>query len=215
MLPLDVFLPRLMPKTPGCPEPTALQALLDAATDFCDRTRALRLTTDPTPLVEGQALYDLDLPTGTEPLMIVRAWVGARPLGVPPEANRLTVESSTDLAGSALGTPEVLLPYEGATMRVYRAPDAANAGLPLYVRLALRPTPNATQIMDSLFTRWRDAIVGGAVSRLCSTLNQAYSNPAQAAEGQLTFTSGVSRARMEANRDMSPQPLRAYNAPFA
>lgn len=215
MIPLEVFLPRLMPKVPGCPEPTALQALLDAASDFSDRTRALRVTTEPTPLIEGQALYDLDLPTGTEPLMIVRAWVGTQRLAVPPEAHREGVEANTDLVNSKRGTPRLLLPYEGATMRLYPTPDTAAAGMPLAVRMALRPTTNATQVMDALFTTWRDAIVAGAASRLAETPNQGYTNPQVAAEGRMIYASGISRARVEATRDMSPGHLRVYNTPFA
>lgn len=215
MLSLDIFLTRLMPKVPGCPEPTALQALLDAVMDFSDSTRAIRVTTEPIPLVAGQALYDLDLPTGTEPLMVVRAWVGRHPLLIPPEATRVSVEANSDLVAAPLGAPMAMLPYEGATFRLYPTPDSFAAGAMFTARLAIRPTASATQVMDPLFDTWRDAIVAGATYRLAETPGQAYTNLQLAADCRAMYLSGVSRARIEANRDMSPGHARAYNSPFA
>lgn len=213
MTPLTAFLTRLMPRAPGCPQPTALQALLDSALEFCDRTRAIRVTTSPASLVRGQAVYYLDLPRGVEPLMYVRAWVGTNLLRVPTQAHRWAVEQHQD--DGAEGTPQVMLPDEDGAVRVHPAPDAHWAGRPLVVQLAVRPAHNATDVMDELFTTWRDAVVGGALSRLCSIPNQSYSNPAAAAEGALMFASGVSRARSEANRGMSSGHVRAYNQPLA
>lgn len=42
MIELDVFLPKIMPYAPGCPEPTAMAAIVTAAQTFCERTRLWR-----------------------------------------------------------------------------------------------------------------------------------------------------------------------------
>lgn len=208
---LEVFLTRLLPKVQGCPEPAAFTALLDAATDFSDRTRAVRVTTDPVPLQAGVAEYDLDLPPGTEPAMFVRAWVGLRPIALPAEAHRGILGANT--ATVETGAVLALMPGVDTTVRLLPVPDRSG-GL-LTVRLALRPTATATQVMDVLYTRWREAIVGGAAARLASMPGKAFSNPAIATEGWAMFTRGVSDARVEANRDLVPGALRVMGEPFA
>ena len=46
MISIDKFYSRVMPYVQGCPEPTASQAILDAAIEFCDKTNVMRQTLD-------------------------------------------------------------------------------------------------------------------------------------------------------------------------
>ena len=39
MKPIDDFLPLILPRAPGCPEPIAFDAIRQAAIEFCERTR--------------------------------------------------------------------------------------------------------------------------------------------------------------------------------
>ena len=211
MLSLDTFFTRLMHHVPGCPEPTARQALLDAATDFCDRTRAIRVTTEPMPVQPGVAEYELDLPSGVEPAQIVRAWMGTRPLALPPEAHRWF--AAADAAAATTGAPVALLPGEAPAVRLF--PTPTDSLEKLTVRLATRPTSTATQVMDALFTHWRDAIVAGAVVRLASIPGKTFSSADQAGFAASVYQAGLSRARMEAQRDLTGEALHAQPLPFA
>lgn len=211
MLSLEAFLPRLNPKVPGCPEPTALQALLDAATEFSDTTRAIRVTTEPVRIKAGMAGYDMDLPKGTEPLMFVAAWAGKRRLAVPPEADRAPLAAY--LEDGTRGDPQWLVPSAESDVRLWPTPQH-DAEL-LTVRLAVRPTYNTSQVMDVLFTRWREAVVAGAAMRLAGTPGQAYSNPNVVLEGAAVWSAAVSRARVEAQRDGSSTAPSVRMRPFA
>lgn len=206
MTPLETFLPRLLPQLPGCPQPTALQALLDSACDFSDRSRAVLVVTDPQTLVAGQAEYDYGLPSAVEAVQLKAAWIDQASLALPPAVVRVPDD------GTVTGTPYAAMPTEEGDLRLYPTPD--KGGGRLVARLAVRPTAGATQVMDVLYHRWREAIVAGAAFRLVLIPGQAFTNLEMAGVHERKFLQGVGRAAVEANRGGVNTPLFVRPARF-
>lgn len=210
--PLEAFFPSLMPRVAGCPEPVALQALRDAAMEFCDMTCIVVAVTEPQPTFLGQSRYTLALPTGTQVTRLLRAWMGKRELGVAQRAAQpLAAHENTS---DATGTPSIVAMTAADTVNLLPAPDIPSIA-PLAVQVALRPTPDATALADDLYMFWRDAVVGGALARIASTPGRPYSDANQAALGASMFNAGLSAARREFHRSRSAAPLVARMRPFA
>ena len=201
MLSLENLLPRLIPQVPGCPNPPAIQALRDAAIEFCERSRVLRVTMDPVLTHAGTAEYDLDLPPGTELSMLVAVWVGGRPVPLLAEPYR------APLAGGFGASPGT----DPGTLRLTPAP--AEGGVPIVVRAAVRPTFSATSVPRELEV-WHDALVAGAVGRLAVIPGQPFTSPTMAVYAAQVFAAALSRARVEAVRDRTPGDLRVSARPF-
>jgi hypothetical protein len=210
--PLTDFLTRLNPMVPGCPEPVALQALLDTAVDFCDRTMVVQHTTDPTPVVPGVATYDLDTPSGTTPARVLAAWYDGARLDLAP-LQTVTARSALG-AADALGTPRAAYVLEPATVRLFPAPDTTQVGT-LQVRVATRPLRAARHVDDALFDDWVEAIVGGALARLAIMPGMSFSNPDMAVYGAGLFGAGVSAAKLEARKGRVVGDVHVRLSPFS
>lgn len=216
MQPLDAFMSRLMPQVRGCPAPLAEQALVDAAIEFCEETGVVRATTDPIPLIAGQATYDVDTPSGTEIVRVIRAWSGKRLLALAPAAAASSVYPFATSVGSdapPTGDPVTLLVTDRQTVTLYPTPDKAVEKLTL--RVATRPQRGATRLEDALLYDWAEAVVSGALFRLASTSGQAFSDAALAQAAFARFWFFVNRARIEANRARVSGPVAVAGRPLA
>lgn len=193
MTPLSAFLPRLIPKVPGCSDPAALQALRDAAIEFCFITRAVRETVDVGMTSPGNNEYDLDLTPGNVLVQLIDVWCGERMLQIVPEGMR-TYRDAVELQR---GTPMWAFPGVEEPLRIHPSPAAPER---IKARVAVRPDHNATEVMDELYTLWAMYIVAGAASQLMLMVSQPFSNIRQAGTEYQIFMTGVSRARVESNR---------------
>jgi len=219
MISLDSFLTRLLPQVPACPEPTALQALLDASIDFCEETQVVRYVTAPVALVAGTGTYALTVPSDTRVSRIIRAWCGSRRLVMVPAAeidSPLAYVTNTGDATASQGAPTLAYTKTAGSVSVYPLPDTASASTYLLSALvALSPTRAATTVDDSLFNEWVEYIVAGALYRLALTPGTPYSDAAVATAAVAVYRLGVNRARVEANRNRTGGDVVVAMHPFA
>lgn len=192
MVPVSAFLSRLLPNVIGCPEPTALQALVDAAIEFCESTLAVRSTLDPADLVSGNSTYELDLPSQTLLSQVVTVRVNDRVLQALPSSQVYGVLSSG--GPTAYYAEDV---EETLVLRLAPIPDKDEAGA-LVVRVATRPTRSATQFHSALFNEWAEVLVDGALSRLYDIPDQAFTDYAKALVLQQRFRHKANMARIQA-----------------
>lgn len=216
---LDVFLSRLRPLVPGCPEPTAVQALLDSAIEFCDETVAITTVTEPSALRAGAASYDLDLPPQTELTRVVRAWSGKRKLkltqGVKVDTPLVYYNPAGEFTAPE-GPPTIATITETGVVTLYPTPDAATAAKELLtVKLATRPTRTATQVDDALYSAWAEAIVAGAMYRLAGMPGTSFSDEVQSVKAHTRYRYFINRARVEANRTSLGGAVAVRSTPFA
>lgn len=210
---------RLLTRVPGCPDPTAEQALLDTAIEFCEETQVLRLVSGPTPMTAGQRTYDLDVPAGHEVSRVLQVWCGARRLALAPAAmvsNALMYTEDVGDEQAPTGTPTAAHVTEPFTITLYPTPDAhAAADRRLTAIVALKPSRTATSLADELFNDWAEGLVHGALYRLTSMPGTTYANGGVAADSFSRYRLAINRARIEANRGRVGSPISVRATPFA
>ncbi len=208
MKPVSDFFSRVMPYLPGCPEPTAAQALVDAAIVFCEDSLVIRNQLDTFSTVVGQDAYELDVPTQQQVSRVLTVFVEDTPIpawtaqGTPP----------VDDARASPTAYYVTRNNSELRLRLYPTPDKA---YPIKVVAALRPTRTATRMEDDLLDLWSDAVIAGALSRLMAVTSQAFTNPGEAMRMQMMAAQLARRARTEGNVGSVRGSMRVTPRPFA
>lgn len=195
MVPVSTFFSRLLPNVIGCPEPLAQQALVDSAIAVCDQALVVQVDLAPVPVLEGVRDYELGMPPQQELSQVMRVWAGDSMLGPIPSFQASGVEVMP-------GSPRYYYTRDiGETMniRLLPTPDRGNAE-GLRVRVATRPTRNATQFHSSLFNEWVDVVVDGALARLHDTPGQVFTSEAKALVLYQKVRAKINVARVEALR---------------
>lgn len=208
---LTDFLTRLNPMVPGCPQPVALQALLDTAIDFCDRTSIVQAVGDPVQVQPGVAQYDVDLPPETAVARVLNVWYDGHLLELAPTQ---AVTSYWAYAPGPTGAPTVAYVLEPATVQVFPVPDATTTGA-LAVRFATKPTRSARSVDDVLYNDWVETIVAGALARLAVVPGAAFSNADLAVMGAGQYAAGVGAAKLEARKGRVRGDVRAQGLTFS
>jgi len=193
---LENFLPRLLPWCLGAPEPLLYNALIDSAVAFCEETNVVKYITDPILLLDGIADYDLDIPASMELARVLRVWIAPSPYARP-------TRMLDDWLVTAVGQ-----------ITIFPTPEGVQND-PMFVEVSTKPQRSATQVADILYTDWIEAVVGGAVSRVCSMPDQPYSNPTNAAIGATSYRAGKNKALYEETKGRVRRDTVVKPRPFA
>lgn len=145
----DRFLKDVRPWAPGTPAPVAEHAVLRAAQDFFEMTRAWVMELDAITTEEGVLSYDIELPKNTEIVRIESATVGTE--GIPvwrsgPNRHRRYVSTR-----------------DRSTVQFSQPPAA---GAELVLTCSVRPGESAIGIEDHLFAAYARDIAKGAVAEV-------------------------------------------------
>ncbi|MEO8296347.1 MAG: hypothetical protein ABI574_00925 [Burkholderiales bacterium] len=196
------LLPRLLVSVPGCPDVTAVLALVDAAIDFCRETNAWNEFQDPITLIDKVGAYDLEAPSDARPLAILGAWVSGREL-VPKTTAQLNLVMPD--WQTALGSEPVFFNSgtSNQSVRVFPIPMGARKAK-LTLRVSYTPTMAATTLPDELVADHHEALISGALARLASTPGRAWSNPGLAGYHQGMFDTKKIDARINLFHDNTP-----------
>lgn len=176
MISIDKFYSRVMPYVQGCPEPTASQAILDAAIEFCDSTNVMRQTLDTFFTSKDVNNYDIDMPN--------RQLRVSKILAVCLDDEKLSgvFEQDSYYLPNREGKPTAYYTRrvdEALSLRFNVFPDDRYS---VEISAALAPTRSATSIETDLYDYWGDAIVMEAIAKLASMPQTVFFNPALAVE---------------------------------
>ena len=208
MIPTTAFLPRLLPYLIGCPQPMALQALVDSAISFCEASLVIRQRLDRQLTALGQAEFDIGATSQQTVTRVLKVWLD----GVEIYA------AAADTVDDQVITPArprtfYTLPDDSGLMAVlYPVPDRAYT---LDVEAALKPTRDATSLHSDLFDTWLEGVVEGAKARLMAIPDQPFSNPAAAQFSALQAASMAKKARIEGAFGRVQGSLSIRPRPFA
>lgn len=187
MAALSAFYPFIKPYCIGAPQPLIDQALRDVADDFCRRSRAVREQLDPIPHSAGEALFELDPPSGSvavaevmEVIHIDGTRTSVLEAGRPERRDPDAVGEATDFWQPST-----------STLRIHPTPKAAGS---LSVSVALKPAQNASVLPDVLLSDWRTVLAAGVLARVYAVPGQPYSAPGSVAAYQTIFEEGVVEA---------------------
>jgi hypothetical protein len=155
----DDFLPLVKPYVRGCPDGLALQHLLDAAREYCERTLVWNFSCLPIKSEAGVARYTLQIAEQQEVSRILALEVNGSDYRVDDGVNgRAAVRRSrsSDAAVFDLGTLDFTL-----------APAPTLDDMDIVVDVAVMPAQGATEWPDDLRSHVRN-ITRGAIASLCA-----------------------------------------------
>ena len=208
---LGEFLPDLLLNVPGCSEPLAERAILLSAIRMAREALILQQDLDPIAVTSGFAEYDVESEiSSTEVCEVITAKfnnIDLEPYGM------VSVDSSRNVGAAATsspGTPSGYLQYGSGIITLQPTPNADGE---LSLRIAYAPTLDATVIDDMYGTRYRDALLNGALSRLFGTAKQPFSDASMALFYLNSFNDFITRHRGLATIGFSRAPLRVIPQP--
>jgi len=168
MTDLDVFLPSIMPYAPGCPEPTAFSAIINAAQKFCERTRLWRDSDSFE--VTGDDCNVVCVPEGAELLEIEAATFNGKPLDPIAYAD---LQRDYPTWRTHDGDPRFV--SQASMDSVVLAPRGH--GGTLHLSLYLKPSNEAEQLPDFLAKHYLRVIADGALGEILMLPMQSFTDP--------------------------------------
>lgn len=199
MTELDVFLPSIMPKVPGCPEPSAFFAIIKAAQDFCERTRLWR-DSDSFQITETSCNV-VCAPDGSDLFEIENAMLDGKKLD-PISIGDLNRDYPDWRERSQGG--RWITQTEHDTVIV--VPKTAGT---LALSITLRPSDDAELLPDFLAKHYRQVIADGALAEILMLPGQSFTDPARAQFYSARFESKLNGLFNQSIKGQQRAPTRA------
>lgn len=176
--------------------PLVLNAIRQAARDFCMRSFVWRVDQGPMAVAQNANEYDWEPPTNTEAVRPMQVWLEKRPL-TPRTANELS-EMFGDFM-RAEGTPSYFVADRPDKLVIVPKPTGVYT-TGITAKLAVMPSQAATGMETIYATRYRDAIGYGAKARLFRMPRKPWTDKQAASDYQAMFDAAVNTAQLEASR---------------
>lgn len=167
MKPIAEFLPFVLPFARGASEPVAVNAIRNAAIEFCKRTKVWQeLTDSPYSIQAGDPCIELTPPAQAELVQILQVWYHDTPLDPANEGWMAERGISPDRRGTPMGYHQQQLDDRVLNEFVLVPVPATSEAQAIRVRSAWMPSRAAKNIPDALFVRYAEEIAYGALGRL-------------------------------------------------
>jgi len=199
MIDFDIFMPLIKPRAQGVPEPIAINAIRQAAIEFCTLVKLWR----GTDMFYATNIDDIALPDGAELVKIVNArfnGVALEPVSFDEMNQRFPTTDWQNMTGE---TPRYFTQINTSTIKVIPTCDG-------YVELSLilKPSYDAMQLPNFL-AEYRQIIADGALGEIFSIPNQNYSNADLAIFHAGKFNSMVDRLIIKSVEGKIGAPVRS------
>lgn len=194
------FTPDILPHVIGAPDPLITQNLRRVAQDFFHRTRAWSPWLDEIVSQASVTEYDFELPPESNVVRVEKATLDSKPISV------LGSREIATQAVSQAQTPGITT-YDRKTF-IVRLPQVA-AGLPIGMRVSLKPNDTATGIPDDLFEQFGLHLAHGTLAKLMLIPKTDFSNAELAMMYSGLYESAVATKAVEAYKSFSPTTPRA------
>lgn len=199
MIELDVFLPKIMPYVPGCPEPTAFAGIIKAAQEFCERTRLWR--DEDTFTLTPTSCNVVCAPEGADLFEIENALL---------DGSRLEPISLSDLDRKYprwremdTGQGQWITQIEHGSVVV--VPKCRGT---LHLSTFLRPSEEADQLPDFLSRNYRQCIADGALAEILMLPGQPFTDPSRAQFYSMRFEAKLSELTNRTIKGQQRAPTR-------
>jgi len=199
-VPYDGFLQEVLPQCPGVPELVAINAIRNAAIDFCEQSQWLQYPAAAIDGVANQAVYALAVLTDTRVSMITDAWWDTLRL-IPKSEDQLAQLFGADWRTMQGGPNYYLRDTDPTSITVVPYPIISEPGA-LTMKTTLCPTRASMTVDPNLIEYWLEPIASGAKARLMAMPGQPYFNRTSALAEALMFRKGVSDAKIQVNRGL-------------
>jgi len=195
---LIAWIPAVQADVAGAPRAMMLDAIRQAAIEFCERTRAWRyeLASFNTALDDDDARvaqYTLTVPTGSRVLSIRSLSYAGLPL---TEKSMDWLDENEPGWRTKEGTPRNYVLRDNGIILLDRLPPE---GVAITGTVALKPLQDGTEIGDNVYQDYREAIAAGAIYRLRMMPGKDWYEPNLAALKLPAFEAGVALANSRDN----------------
>jgi hypothetical protein len=198
----DNFLIEVMPYVKDVPEIVALQAIKNAAIEFCQETRYIQNNLDAMAGITKIGTYDLEANEGTYKIAdIVECWYGDSFL-VPKSIEQLTQIYRSTNWNTLGGNPYYYFRPSSQEIRLVPYPDVTQSGK-INIRAALKPSRASTTIREEIYERFLEDIAYGARARLYNTPNQPYYDLKTSLEYMKRFNDVIADVRTQVNKGLT------------
>lgn len=189
------FLPEVLPSVQGCSDILALNAIRNAAIEFCGSTMYWQETQDPVTLTAADLPYDFEAPTGANVI---------QPLSIRCNGSNVVPKSLDWLDANIPNWATLVADYPS----FYYQPNPnqmvlvgqPSTSVDLTIRVAYIPARTATGVDQTLYQYYLEAIAFGALTRLCAVPGQPWTNPEVAQYSRAMFNNAMTDATIEANK---------------
>lgn len=185
---------------PGCQANVALNAIRNAAIEFCERTRCWVADADPIASIANQAAYQFEPESGTEIVGVIQAYYNGIKIN-PMTAEQLDAEYSKPQSTFVAGTPWNEQSGVPKFYYIERPDEFILAPYPsegiasvIKMKLALKPSRTATGMEKWVLDKHFEVLAHGAKYKLCAMHKKPWSSADQAAYHKREFDLGVTAA---------------------
>ena len=207
MAALTLFLPLIRGRLPGCPDLILHDAVRDAATEFCKRTQLLTETV-PVYVTAGSDLCEL-APLEGQHWEVLKVMRGAVAL-TPTSRQEAMIHDMDQQTGSPAYYYLENDPQFGLALRLAPTPDAAET---LTALVTVRPTDDAADVDDLLWSDYRETIAAGARAWVRRNYGD-WVNPQLEAEDRKIFEWATHNQTIRRARGGANTALRVRSHPF-
>lgn len=196
MIRLSELVPDVLIYAPGAPGPLIRRELRKAAQRFCRSTLIVLADTPAFTVVAETKTLDLTeyCAPQTQPVKVIEVNIDGR---VIPSVGQDTLRGISALYQQA--QPGAVSRYYARDEKTVTLFPVPAADVPGVITMAVCPTDAANSLPDELGGLWRNAIVGGALARICVIPGQSYTSVDTANMGSSWYYEGERRARIEFN----------------
>jgi len=180
---LDDFLPYVLPLAKGCPDVVATFNTRLAVIELCRESLVWREYQASVPTVALQTAYAYGLAAEQQACKLLSLTLAGEP-----------VDLVDPRIGKNRDTQGVVTPYAYGTLAGFELRPAQAAALSIVTYCAVAPTLASTVLSDSL-ARYMEGIAQGALARILSAKDKAYSDVAGAARAQTLWMDVISKAK--------------------
>jgi hypothetical protein len=195
----DALFPHVMPYAPGCPEPTAMQHLRNAAAELCETSRLWR-STDDFDVTEGEQSI-LVAPSGADIFEIEYASIDGQKLR---PVSRAWLDEQLPQWRTLTGTPpKYITQDEPDTVRLVPS-GAGRLSLEYYLTIS----DDAEQLPDFIVDKYARAVADGALAMILLLPKKSFTDPAMAAVFQSRWDSVLGKSGRANLKGQQRAPVR-------
>ena len=203
----SVFFPYLIPLVPHVADPVATQAVRDACIEFCKESLVWQEPIDPISSIQGEAAYELDVPTDANLAHVVDLYYNDQRLK-KKSVSEIAARNSRDWMLYE-GTPNAFTMLNPNEITLVPKPDRAIEDAITGI-LAFAPLRKSTAIVDYVYEEYAEEIARGAASKLLVIPNQQWSDQKVALLYRKQFLSDCANARAHVNQGQVRAPISVH-----
>lgn len=175
-------------------DPVTEHAIKRAVIEFCAGSWIWKHLPDPMDVTAGEAVYDLESPSGTDVSMVMTVALDGYPLS--PQATEW-LDANEPGWRNVTGTPRYFTQVDTEQLILAQVPSASTTG-GLTVTLALQPSQKSTGFPSWIANQHMYALADGAIARLMLMPGKPWTDVVNGQDHRAKFDAAIANARANA-----------------